>query len=538
MRSMLQALTWDYLRYAGGLIVFLWLLSFAPLIVFAELRYLGIKPGDPVMLLLELSLLPFSIFVLMTGAATGLATTRNLLTKPISNFAIASWRIGSGSTLLSIQLGLVIWCTNAIFDAGWPLQGAVLFAIAVWVIAQPFFCLGRSLSNIVLTGMPLLGMCLWYIARYKSLGSSGITHDWNELTASEAAQLLGAIAVFSLLTVRSVASDRCGDSQRPTHLYTKLRRAMSAWWNSGTVVRKPYRSPQQAYFWFEWQSKGWMMPMVLTLLMLSWIGGGWLEGNSLRGLQLGLFQLLFLLSLMGIMIGALIGGNLHSMRLTFDSGRGDQARVGSLDALSSFLATRPLSDVDMARTLLKICASNILLSLAVWLLCAAPLLVYDWSIGQPLNLQGEDNVISPLLALVITWTAMSNVMAGAVTGRTLALARLLVVALLSYATIELTLRSLSMFRLVEIVEWVVMLVLTAGTVGLTTWCYRNAYQRGDIRLSHVVIATSTAGIIAFGGMLCLPKLNIFAALGLICLGLLSVLPWASTPLAVHWNRHR
>ncbi len=146
MRSMLQALIWENFARAGWAMQALLASSFSFVIVFfasisSTLRG-GLGQHPEIQSLLETALMPTVILLILVGVGTGLWPVRRLYTKPISNLSITAWLLGGGCALILLQLPLVIGCYNYYFDAGWPLAGAVLFALTLWTLSQPFFLVG------------------------------------------------------------------------------------------------------------------------------------------------------------------------------------------------------------------------------------------------------------------------------------------------------------------------------------------------------------------------------------------------------------
>lgn len=165
----------------------------------------GLHAGDPVMMLLEVSLMPFVIFLLIAGSTDEFANIGQLYSKPLSNLSITAWRTIGGSILLALQSILIIGLTNSVFDVGWPLAGTVLFTMAMWFVMQPFLCLaGKSFSGFLITSAPIVLMLGWLGTRYKPIG--GGNRDWNQISLSETVQLLAVIGVFAWCSLRSVGA--------------------------------------------------------------------------------------------------------------------------------------------------------------------------------------------------------------------------------------------------------------------------------------------------------------------------------------------
>ncbi len=209
---------------------------------------------------------PFVMLVVLMGAASGYAQMPQLYAKPLSNLSIAAWRMIGGSVLVALQIGLIVSLHNGLYNAGWPLTGAILFTIAAWFASQPFFCLaGRTILGTLVTMIPIGLMCVWFITRYKPLG--GGQHDWNEITLAETLQLLVVIAVFAWCTVQCVALARRGDGLPGLQGIGEWFGKSFNWELSRSGRSKPFRSAQAAMFWYEWRWKGWALSASMLVLL-------------------------------------------------------------------------------------------------------------------------------------------------------------------------------------------------------------------------------------------------------------------------------
>ncbi len=81
-------------------------------------------------------------------------------------------------------------------------------------------------------------------------------------------------------------------------------------------------------------------------------------------------------------------------------------------------------------------------------------------------------------------------------------------------------------------------VVLLGIVSLNLWAYYRAWRLKLLRLGELIMAAAVAMTIPLVGWWLAPQLTLEKILAIGLLGPFSTLAWATTPLAVHWNRHR
>ena len=224
--------------------------------------------------------------------------------------------------------------------------------------------------------------------------------------------------------------------------------------------------------------------------------------------------------------------------------------VGRLDGdfqgdfqISQFLATRPLTNTQLAGTILRTMAKSVFLGWAIWALSL--LIVYAVVLALRVNLGVE--FPAPLgwwsvpVALLGAWTLGGVMVAVALTGRQYVVAGFLVVAaglpigLLFFAQVALSPRAQDYLALGLAAFCGVAFVV--GTIAALVAARRRALVTGPM-LSAAAVAWGALCVLA--ALIWLPSSVERLAVYICITGILalSVAPLATAPLALAWNRTR
>lgn len=537
MRSVLQALIWDSLRYSGWAHLLLLASCLLPMVIYALIIPIGpasgLQAGDPVMMLLEVSLMPFVIFLLIMGGAVSFANMGQLHSKPLSNLSITAWRTIGGSLLLALQSILIIGLTNKVFDVGWPMAGTALFTVAMWFVMQPFLCLGgKSFSGFFITSAPIVLMLGWLGTRYKPIG--GGNRDWNEISLSETVQLLAVIGVFAWCSLRSVALARRGDGLPLPSWLGNVWQTIISWPAERDRNLKPFRSVSRALFWYEWRWKGWALAMAYAVMLAIVVPIEMVRAPLLENYIGVVFGLYAGMILPATILGVLSGFQLESMQISLTPGKNNWTQRNEVDELGSFQATRPVSNASIARSKLLVCLSSVILTAALGLLIASPALVTAVNRGTLGSIVTQQKIFIMPIAALLMWISTSNIIALMSTGRTKLLGSGVIALLAAFVGVLSLLEWLASTQVKELVLQSLLVLFTLALVSLAVWTYVRSYRARYIAKTEVVIAMAI--VLAFSIAACFQMtVDVCTLVGA---GVLCVLPWAATPLAIGWNRHR
>lgn len=228
------------------------------------------------------------------------------------------------------------------------------------------------------------------------------------------------------------------------------------------------------------------------------------------------------------MIGGMIMGNCGPDDANFEMG--------------NFLATRPLTNVDLARTVLKSAVKSVFLA---WLIWAAAFVTLHLTllalrISPPALPKGLSWWYFPT-TLIGAWTVLSLLTSAGLTGRSRLLVKLfcalfaLCLALTLFSNFALSLQAQQQFRDGASSVCGVLFVLA------TAWAMLAARRRAMIGWSTAYFAASIwAALSAMAAVVDVWHLSQRPAFYMFLVGVcaLALAPLATAPLALAWNRNR
>lgn len=539
MRSVVHALLWDSFRLSGWVHLIMLAVCMFPLLIYSIILSVapaGVQPVDPVMFLLEVSLLPFVMFVLLMAAGTTFSNMSQLYTKPISNLSIAVWRTLGGSILLAADVGVMVAFYNQTYNVGWPLAGAILFTITAWFTAQPFLCLaGKSIMGTIITMIPLALMSFWLYTRYKPIGAA--PRDWNEINLFEAFQLLVIIVLFAWPTVTCVGWARRGDGFPVPASISEWFRKVFSFPTAYRQTQKPFASTRSALFWYEWRWKGWAMCASMLFLLAVIVPVNLTHLLSVQSYYDAVTSAYIGTFVPAMLVGVTNGFQLESMQVSTSSSSAASS-LSDIDELRSFQATRPVSDGELSRGSLWVCLASVSLIVGFWLVLVAPVIAISaWRGTLEQQFVSERFVVVPAVTLSI-WICQSNLTSLTSTGRTKQLGSILVTLLLIVAFLPAMLDWVGNQAFTQLAMQSLLVVFTASLAAFATWAFSRSCQLKLIDRASVIWLMLVAALIAFVCAWIVGRLDIMSVSVALCAGILSVLPWATTPLATRWNRHR
>lgn len=526
MRSIPLAMTWEMLhRGRWTLIGALLGANLLSALVFAALRHEGaVDPGDQSLLVIHLVMVQINMLVFGAAFISAQGKPARLFAFPIPTTTLVTWQLLPAMVVIWLQ-SLVSTCAlNALFDLDWPLWGPALFT-AVGLAA-----IDAVLWQTEKTGWAVLGLTfvanalgLWYKSRYGAAFSQP-TRMWTEVTAGEILTMLATALVAWWAAVKGVARNRRGDGIPPLGIVAWIERLVDRAPDSGL----PFRTPAQAQFWFEWRQKGWAMPAATGFGIVLGLCGWLLFSRQPRALFEGFVAGGALLSAAGAVVG-MIMGNTGPSDANFEMG--------------SFLATRPITDSDLSRTILKTSLQGVLAAWAVWavsfvIVCFILLAtgaLPPWQIPEKI---GWWYFPATLLG---PWIAVAGGASLGLAGRGPLVAKIfcglfaLLIAALHFPKFNLAPQNEALFR-----AWAA--AITAAVVLLmTAWIFLVASRRGLISTRLAWIAGGVwcvlAAVVVADWVLHPGGSVVFYVFALAALAL-GAAPLAAAPLALSWNRHR
>lgn len=549
MRSIPQALMWETLSHGRWSLSAFFLLGNAiPLLVYTAFSRYGVDPNDRAFIAMQFSFLELLIFEFGIGIVMAQGPMSRLYTAPISASSLVAWHMFSGAVLLAAETAAAAWLYNFLFDVHWPILPPALFAAATWSAFQLLFTasIRQSLTSFFIGGIPGVFLFLWLQSRYGAWFSTP-RHYWSEVTASECASLAGIVAVSYAATVWGVRRTRCGEGLPSLGIGDWLERIWEAIASRKSTIQRPFPSAARALFWYQWELKGRVLPLIVSVFLL-FAGVGWLLdqqsslGTTLEDWHRGLLTcagvLPFLAIGAGFFLGMPVATNAVRQR---DVTLGDAAAGNQWVGMGHFEATRPVSNSDFAKAVLKTAAWSSLIAWGIWLAVFVSYSFGLWLAGllpRPI-LPSDYGAWYLSLSILGMWVAMANFSVIGLSGRS-AVVSVVIVCLIVASAVLLPLISEYVSPSVrDRIAWSCLAMASAGIVSATIWAFAVASRKRILEWKDVLIAAAVACGIAGAAFALKPvPLTLMVVCATLAFAALVVMPIATVPLAIAWNRHR
>lgn len=525
MRSIPVAMTWEMLkRGRWNLLAFATVANLLPAFLLAALRHEGLDdPGVPSMLVIHIMLVQLNMLIFGCALFDAQGQPSRLYALPISTASLVTWQMFPAMVLVGLESVASTAILNAAFDLGWPLWGPAIFAaVGVAAILAVLWSTDKSGWLPIAIGVVGASLGLWFKSRFGPTFSQP-THQWVEVTPVEVLTMLIVAGLSYYAAVVGVTRRRCGEPLPSLGIVAFIERVF----DPPPEFGPSFSSPLQAQFWFEWRKKGWAMPSVVVFGMFIGLCIWGIFNRDWKDLFEGFVAGGLLLTAMGFL--GLFLGNVGNNDTTFEIGH--------------FLATRPLTNTQVARTTLKVLARSVLIAWAIWAVPFVILFAVCFAL-QPLELAAflKDIGWWYLPATLLgSWTTVSILAAISMTGRSQLLAQLICGFLAAFIGVALFRRfvlpvsaQLPFDRGIGITIGVLLLVGTA-------WSFVAARRRSLIGAPTVGAAatvwTVLSGLIVLDWALH-PARPWLAGVLAVSFAALVVAPLAAAPLALAWNRNR
>lgn len=528
MRSIPIAMTWELLR-RGRWYLLLGLVgaNLLPLILLTALRIdNAIYPNEPQFITIQVVLVQIHIFTFGAALLAFHEITPRQYTMPVTSSTLVTWRLLPAMVLMSLEQIVSTILLNKLFGLNWPFWGPALLApVTLAIVLSGLWYAQQSPSQpiyVIISGT-LIG--LWYKSRCGPVFSLP-THMWSTVTAGEILTLCGAGLAAYFVSVAGINRGRRGESPEPMLLLHLLTLDVTAAMPPATP-RRAFHSAKDAQFWFEWNKKGLVLPMVVVLALSVAVAMWLVFSRDPYALLEGLIAGGMLLS-GGGMLGGLVIGNSGSTDADLDMGQ--------------FLATRPMTSRDLAMTLLKVAFRSVVISWSLW--AAA------FGVVTAIIMMTGGNVVTPVLGkvwwwyfpatLAACWVVVTSSACMALTGRGTLWAKLFG-AVLPVCLIVMLLTQLLDRELQDWLFSIFLCVSGASAAGFAAWTMMAARSRMLIDSRVVVSAGLVWAVLASTVIFeSLRHSGNHVPLTVFIAGLAAwvVAPLSATPLAICANRHR
>lgn len=526
MNSIPVALTWELLKRSRMAV----LLSFAgscllaSIVVYALLSQGGLDSADPSFVAIKFSMVLLSMMSAGISIISAQTEISRIQLLPISTWTLVNWRLIPGMILISAAVALNAVVLNLVFAVQWPLiwpalvapAGLVMFQSATWTSEKPVV---QVACNLVAGG--IIGS--WYTWRHHTVFAEPLTLAQ---TLLEAIPLVVMAGVAHRVAILGITKRRCGESLvtgRAWDLFeTDLAPLMAHRWFHGN-----FKTSREAQFWFEWRKRGWLVPLAATCCFAIGLFVWLVFDRSLFQLTFGMLFAGALLAVSG-MVGGLVIGNLGVSDSNVEIGH--------------FLSTRPMTNRDYSRIVLKVVAVTVAVCWGIWLGLCGVISAIALSLGQ-----GEALWNSFLkewwyipAVLVVNWTVTGVIASLYLTGRPLFMTQIIIGGLCVYFGVMVSALALdreskaALFQATQLVSGLAMILVTIICVTIAR--RRNLISNSEVLLG--VGAWLLLSAIAVYEVLQKPSASVSMSVVMAGLAAQSLLPFAAAPLAIGWNRNR
>jgi hypothetical protein len=526
MRSVPLALTWELLaRGRRDLIAAVLGANAFPLLVFSAIFSHGkLDVSDPSMIVMHFALAQVVIAAIISAVVAAQGATARLYAYPVTAGAVVTWQMLPAMAITALVTAVSLGAQSAIFQLDWSIWGLTLFAAtATAAVRATLWLFDRSAWAILMVILLAIVLGWWLSGRYGGSYSQPANY-WTQVTLGEFAAMAATICVAFCVSVPAVARNRHAAPPFSLGILDWIARLLAG---AETASRK-FKTPMHAQAWFEWRSKGLVTPIVVVCGLM-FVLGVWSVGS---GDAEELFHAFVAGG--GLLIPAGVIGGLVLGSLAFSSGK-DLVIV-------QFLATRPLSDTELARAVLWNVAKSVF---AAWLVWAAAFFAYY--IVLLIVLAPVENYIREFYwwyfpaTLVGPWIAASTMATAMMTGNVKRFILLFFGSAMLFLGLTMTALLLGWHEWLARIHAATITTLGAAFAAVTVWAYAKAVCRRLIGWATVYVGATIALVLYVGVWLAIgahPDATAGVMLFFLGLTLLAVAPLAAAPLAVAWNRHR
>ncbi|BBO30741.1 hypothetical protein [Lacipirellula parvula] len=539
MRSIAGAMAWELVTRGRWQVVGAALATFAlPLLVLASMgtgaTSFG-RDGDLSNQLLGFCFVQTNILALVASLLALSATMhKRLYSYPATAATLMHGLILPAAAIIAVDL--IVWTAvmNAAFRLQWPTLEPAIFGAAIIVVAYSAMWLTYQSRWMLFALTVVSGVFSFWIKSHFGPMFGELKHPWQSMTAAEAICLLTITAISYRLGVQAFARSRRGERPFST--------GVISWLDDFSERRiqgrktTTFAAPLAAQTWY-FEQRSWVAPAsVLSASAFAFVL--WMFVNRDPGDLVEAYAFSGGMVSIATAIGGLFLGALGSK---------DQTSIGQ------FLASRPITTVDMSRQLLVVTARSFLKTWACWGVIFLLILFLAWLAGaSPMQRIPPAHRWALLFgAILLSWATMATAIVMALADRGRLIFR--VITYISFGFIALLLLNdlvVHRFGRDEIVHaFGALFGVTATAATVASFYY--AFHRGLLQPRIAMAAVVVWVILLAAGANMLPAMGpqdrmvakmafLDVTARTLVLGSLSlvVAPIAATPLALAWNRTR
>lgn len=520
-----------------------------PFLLYAAFHHFQVDFADPAMVTMHVVLLQLTMLIFGQGIVAAQGSLSRLFLLPITTQRIVAWHCLPGSLLLGLEIAISLGIQNAYFGLHQPILGPALFAAAAWACAQRLVGQAhRTLRSVLIAATPCVLAFCWFGARHGGWFQQPV-HYWRHLTATEFGTILLGSAACYLLTINAISRDRCGEHLAVLPIWRAIENGLEQFLAGLFHAKAQFGSATEAQLWFEWRSKGFAFPAIVFFVALvnavvvptrMLVTGNWTE--SLQDFQkvtlAGGFLLPIVAGLAGLLLGTTSSGPQsrdHSATIR------DLNTSGPFDRMGSFPASRPITNSQFASVILQTAVKSVACSWGLWALVTVIATLIGVLTDVPLLPQVSSPIRNWYLpgTLLAAWIGMTGVASAVLTGRFAVFSMTFFTAVFSVVIFNLLLDHYVSPQIHQLITTSFSVLIALGVLAGTALAFFVALRKSAIPTRHCLrclIFSIALTVLAL--LLQPPGLAAAAYLWIPAFSALVILPLATTPLAIAWNRHR
>lgn len=327
----------------------------------------------------------FWVALVLLGAPIFVAwgSPKRRYTLPTSSFMIVACPMVCSMVSMFVPYALTATALNLLFNAGWPISGPGLVAALMLAWLQAIlWSTSNSPGLQLVSSLAGFAVALFGVMQFAVPGrrASGWYHEGIDLSHLLMFSLASLVCV--IVGTFGFANLRRGGGFDVDRIVDWAKRFLPK-----TARATPFASPVSAQFWLEWTERGYILPVgtmlvgAAALLLAILVSLGSVTPGDSEGFVGGLSTMLLML---GVVTGIYLGG------------RSEDGQFGN------FNGTRPLTDGQIANSVLASATVGILVSVVVWAVyMAAALFILQWHAGtSPLHAANEQRQLLRLFGFV------------------------------------------------------------------------------------------------------------------------------------------
>lgn len=485
---------------------------------------------------------PMAFLFFLAVVFTGQDGIRNsVYPMPVSTGGLVAWQLTLAVVVVAAQNLIVVSAYGILFSADWPILVPTMLMIAGAVLAHAIVWSLYDISLARLAGCGVViaafvGWCAWL---HFPGGWKSEPQLLTELTASTWLILVTVVVTSWWAALHMIRKHRCGETRISSPSGDVLRKLDDLLLDRFSSEQPELANGQTALAWHEWR-RGRLISIVVGVAMAGIpVFVSCVSINNSRSFKY-LEGCVAVTCLLAVATG-LVGGQVAS------AGIWSSSTVGGM---TKFLATAPLSDRDIGRTVLRSMfrACGVMWLLVVLAGMTVPSFMY-LTADEPTRTTWLREVwfyeahgaaavpVVIVLSSLVAWTVSGSFGGLVMTGRQV---------LISSVVFTLTTGG---FLGLFVIKYVLPesarepAITGAGVVAglaaaaLTAWLFAKAKQKQFVDSRTIVIGGAIWLCVSVLLVSTLPFETVWQAVA--CgFATLSVAPFASAPLAISWNRHR